>query len=404
MNVEELVRDALREQAAEQPSAEPGFADRVLGARRRRRVRRLAAVATATAAVVAVSVGVPLLDSGKHDVRPAEVTEQRDVHAHPDQSPPRDMIAAGNVALAAYYTTEVVARSETEGVAERTYHLLNPGTGRYEEDDRWSYVAVAPGMKRAAVLERQLPTKRIGLLDLRTRQVEAWITVDHGVGGLAFSPDGERLVATAYAQNPDLRDPVEGEKGKDWMGRWGVPNRLGFHIVELPSGKTTWSPVEADDNVNFREDFAFGADGTTVWSRVVRGNSVRQYHDLRGEKIAAPAAERHLVWEALAGLSPDGRLAAGGLAREKGDKAYTSLLDPRTGKEIGEVRGSGAMAWADDRRLITWERLPGSGTDTYRPRIVLVTIGSEKVVPLTGVREPNETLARTEWEPVFAER
>ncbi|MGY1584933.1 WD40 repeat domain-containing protein [Streptomyces sp. MN13] len=403
MNVEELVRDALREQAAEQPSAEPGFADRVLGARRRRRVRRLAAVATATAAVVAVSVGVPLLGSGKHDVRPAEVTEQRDVHAHPDQSPPRDMIAAGNVALAAYYTTEVVARSETEGVAERTYHLLNPGTGRYEEDDRWSYVAVAPGMKRAAVLERQLPTKRIGLLDLRTRQVDAWITVDHGIGGVAFSPDGSRLVATGYAENPDLRVQTFGGL-KDWMPEFGTDNRTGFHIVELASGKATWSETEPGDDLNFREDFAFGADGTTVWSRVVRGNSVRQYHDLRGEKIAAPAAERHLVWEALAGLSPDGRLAAGGLGREKGDKAYTSLLDPRTGKEIGEVRGSGAMAWADDRRLITWERLPGSGTDTYRPRIVLVTIGSEKVVPLTGVREPNETLARTEWEPVFAER
>ncbi|MGX1129739.1 hypothetical protein RKD49_001929 [Streptomyces glaucescens] len=403
MNVEELVRDALREQAAEQPSAGPAFADRVLGARRRRRVRRFAAVAMATAAVVAVSVGVPLLDSGKDDVRPAEVTEQRDVHAHPDQSPPRDMVAAGNVALAAYYTTEVVARSETEGVAERTYHLLDPGTGRYEEDDRWSYVAVAPGLERAAVLERQLPTKRIGLLDLRTRQVEAWITVDHGIGAVAFSPDGDRLVTTGYAEHPDLRVPAFGGV-KDWVASFDTDNRTGFHIVELSSGKATWSATEPGDDVNFREDFAFGADGTTVWSRVVRGNSVRQYHDLRGDEIAAPAAERHLVWDALAGLSPDGRLAAGGLGREKGEKTYTSLLDPRTGKEVGEVRGNGAMAWADDRRLITWERLPGSGTDTYRPRIVLVTIGSGKVVPLTGVREPNETLARTEWEPVFAER
>jgi len=70
VNVEELVRDALREQAAEQPSAGPEFADRVLVVRRRRRFRRLAAVAMTTAAVVAVSVGVPLLDSGRDDVRP----------------------------------------------------------------------------------------------------------------------------------------------------------------------------------------------------------------------------------------------------------------------------------------------------------------------------------------------
>jgi hypothetical protein len=405
VNVEEVVRDVLREQAEGQPPAGPGFAERVLAARRRRRARRVVSVAVATAAVVVgVSVAVPIVDSGEGDVRPAGVVERRDVHAHPDQSPPRDMVAAGDVALAAYYTSEVVERSESVGVAERTYHLLDPRSGRYEEDDRWSFVAVAPGLKTAAVLERELPARRIGLLDLATGEVETWIPVEHGVGGLAFSPDGKRLVATAYAEHPDLREPIETEHGKDWTVRFGEPNRLGFHLVELSSGKSTWSAVEPRDDINFREDFAFGADGTTVWSRVVRGDSVRQYHDLTGKEIPAPAAERHLVWDALAGLSPDGTLAAGGLGREAGEKAYTDLLDPRSGKRVAEVRGSGAMAWADERRLITWERLPGSGTDTYRPRMVLVTVGSEKVVPLTGVREPNQTLSRTEWEPVFAER
>ncbi|MCL6675337.1 WD40 repeat domain-containing protein, partial [Streptomyces panaciradicis] len=51
MNAEELLRDSLRELAAEQPPADAGFADRVLAARRRRRARTLASVAAATAAV-----------------------------------------------------------------------------------------------------------------------------------------------------------------------------------------------------------------------------------------------------------------------------------------------------------------------------------------------------------------
>lgn len=76
MNVEELVRDSLRDLAAEAPSAGPGFADRVLAVRRRRRTRRIASVAAATAAVVGIAVAVPLLDPGKEDVRPANVLER----------------------------------------------------------------------------------------------------------------------------------------------------------------------------------------------------------------------------------------------------------------------------------------------------------------------------------------
>ena len=117
MNVEELVRDSLRELAVEQPSAGPGFADRVLAVRRRRRTRRLAAVAAAVAAVVAVGVAVPLLDGGKDDVRPAGVLEKDGINAHPDQSPPRDMIAAGDSVLAAYYITRAVHGRRTRGAA-----------------------------------------------------------------------------------------------------------------------------------------------------------------------------------------------------------------------------------------------------------------------------------------------
>ena len=42
--------------------------------------------------------------------------------------------------------------------------------------------------------------------------------------------------------------------------------------------------------------------------------------------------------------------------------------------------------------------------EEYRPRLVLVTIGSDKVVPLSGVREESLNAERQEWEPVFARR
>ena len=40
----------------------------------------------------------------------------------------------------------------------------------------------------------------------------------------------------------------------------------------------------------------------------------------------------------------------------------------------------------------------------YKDHLVLVTIGSEKVVPLSGERDPDDGPQRLAWEPVFAER
>lgn len=79
MNVDELVRDALRDQADGQSPTAPGFADRVLAVRRRRRSRRIASVAATAAAVIAVAVAVPLLDSGTQDVRPSGGVRQTSV-------------------------------------------------------------------------------------------------------------------------------------------------------------------------------------------------------------------------------------------------------------------------------------------------------------------------------------
>ncbi|MEU9442590.1 WD40 repeat domain-containing protein [Streptomyces sp. NPDC048304] len=406
MSVEDLVRGALREQAAQQPPAPAGFADRVLGARRRRRTRRLASVAVATAAVLAVGIGVPLLDSGgKTDVRPSGVLDSRDVVAHPDQGPPRELIAAGRSAMAAYYTVQVVPRGSGHATGERTYWLLNPGTGRYEKDDRWSFVAVAPGLRTAAVLERTLPAPRIGLLDLATRKVERWIPVSHGIGGLAFSGDGRRLVATTYADNPDgFEEVLDSRTGRsEWGPVFDGLSRTGFAVVDVATGKGTWVAVAAGREFLGREDFAFSRAGDLLYSRIVGPrDGMQQFYDFRGRKVAAPANERHLRSDVSARLSPDGRLAAWGLVAEPHHTSYSSIRDPLTGKEIIRVRGAQLVAWADDKRLIAWERDPK--VERYRPRLVLVTIGSGEVVPLSGFQEPNDWYGDRDWEPVFAER
>lgn len=411
MNVEELLRDALREQAAEQPPAGPGFADWVLAVRRRRRNRRLASVAAATAAVVAIAVAVPLLDSGKDDVRPSGVVEPKGVKAHPSQSPPRDLIAAGNTALAAYYVPTTVKRSATEAVSERTYWLLDPKTGKYVKAPRWSIVAVAPGMKTAAVLEKTLPASRIGLLNLATGKVERWIQVDHGVAGLEFSHDGQKLVATTYGENPDQMVKPRGSNG--WSGK-EPSSRTGFYVLDVNSGNGSWSEVklggDASDPmgagfINSRQDFALTRDGRYIWAGNPMGNIGKQFWDLKGVAKPVPENAKYLVWYVDAWNSPSGKLVAGDFA---GKKWHTSsyVVDATTGKKT-EIHGQQLLAWADDKSLIAWDIGKGAKESEYHQRLVLVTIGSDKEVPLSGFRkdsgtDPDNSSGR--WEPVFAER
>ncbi|OSP40449.1 hypothetical protein B7767_26085 [Streptomyces sp. 13-12-16] len=409
MNVDELVRDALREQAAELTAPGPGFADRVLAVRRRRRVRGLVAVAAATAAVITVSVGVPALDSGGGGTGPSGGgVGQTEVVARTGQSPPRELLAAGDVAMGAYFTTEKVRRSEDRLVSERTYWLLDPGTGKYEKDDRWSFAAVAPGLRTAAVLERELPAGRIGLLDLASGEVKRWIPVDHEVGGLAFSPDGRRLVATTYGEDPGLLVKTQDSDGSVV---WDLPltsSRNGFQVIDVASGAGTWTEVRTSDDpldpagfVNARQDFAFNADGRFVWAgRAASGGAALDFFDLDGNAVVPPAREAHLVWHVDAGLSPDGQRLAGDFAG-KTRKTSSWILDPRTGEQVAEVRGQQLLAWADSDSLVAWDI--GADGDEFHQRLVLVTVGSDKVVPLSGFRSPKDD-TKGRWEPVFVRR
>ncbi|MEU6823017.1 WD40 repeat domain-containing protein [Streptomyces atriruber] len=408
MNVADLVRESLREQADRGAPVPGDFADRVLAVRRRRRTRAMVgtSIAVVTAAVVAVAVPAIGSDSEEQGPRPASELQTDDIVAHPGQTPPRELIAAGNTALAAYSTSKKVEQPDGDAVFTRTYRLLDQKTGTYRTDPRWSWLDVAPGMRTAAVLERGLPARRIGLLNLLTGKVERWIPVDHGVGGVEFSPDGRKLVATTYAKSPDLLDkdrPIS--DGKHEEPGPADPSRTGFYVLDVASGKGSWSEVKTKrggfgmSDINTRQDFDFSRDGSLVYSGRIREPS-QQYYDFQGRKKSTPVRERHLHWAVEARLSPNGKLAAGDFAGGIKTTA-TEVLDPLTGKRVAKIPGQQLLAWADDKRLIAWDIEPG--TSEYRNRLVLVTIGSKKTVPLSGYRSSKaDGVGR--WTPVFARR
>ncbi|MGW1291945.1 hypothetical protein [Streptomyces sp. NPDC002533] len=407
MNVEELVRDSLREQARDIAPPRSGFADRILAARRRRRARTLAAAAATTVLVVAAAVGVPtLLDAGPDDGRGVHVVggevSDRGVQSQVDQSPPRDRIAVGDQVLAAYYTHEKVRQSNRDEIVERTYSVLNQKTGRYEKDDRWSFLAVAPGMRTAAVLERELPAPRIGLLDLGTGEVTRWIPLAQGVGGLAFSPDGSKLVATTYDKNPNRAYWSHKVEVNGAYEPWRVPCRTGFAVVDVATGESGWHALPAfsggGGNFGSGEILRFNSDGTLLYEPINMAPGVI-YRDFEGKKVAVPAKEAHVDLRfAPAGLSPDGKLVAGPFAGGVKTTA-TQVLDPRTGERVAKLRGQELLAWVDNERLIAWDIAPGGGE--YENRLVLVGIGSKKTISLSGARTPKDHSSKR-WEPVFA--
>ncbi|MEU9212128.1 WD40 repeat domain-containing protein [Streptomyces sp. NPDC048415] len=397
MNVEDLVRDTFREQAAGGVRTPPDFADRVLAVRRRRRTRTLAGAAVATVAAVAAAVAVPLLDTGGDDVRPAGETNRSDIIAHPDQSPPRDLIAAGDTVLAAFSAVQKVEQPNKDEIITRTYRLLDQRTGRYEKDSRWSLVDVAPGGRTAAVLERELPARRVGLLNLMTGEVDRWIPVPQGAAGIDFSPDGRKLLATTYDKNPDRlywsrRRELIGPHGKV-VEPQGMPSRTGFSVIDVASGKADWHKASswkdsAGRSLNPRSDFLFNLDGKLLYEHTY-DQPYRVYHDLVGRTVPTPPDEKKLV-DVDTGASPDGKLVA----------FPSGVRVLATGKRVPGVPDVALLAWAGNKRLVAWqinEHMSGNPR-----RLVLLTLGTDKLVPLSGYGT-QEYDAR-HWDPLFGRR
>ncbi|MCC3654795.1 WD40 repeat domain-containing protein [Streptomyces sp. S07_1.15] len=400
MNIEQLVRESLREGAEEGQPPPADFADRVLRVRRRRRSRRIVTASVAAVVAIAVAMGVPVLNTD--ETRPAEVTVREDVSARPGQSPPRDLVAAGETALSAYYRYEKEKLPNGDEILHRRWHLYNADTERYEKAD-WAYLDVAPGMETAAVLEK-LPAQRVGLLDLRTGKVRRWLETGHGMAGLEWSPDGRRIVATTYDRNPghyDHTKPVN-VNGKEEPGP--MRSRTGFAVIDAASGESTWHELPAYEDArgylgNAREDMSWNRDGTLLYTDIP-AEPYRQFYDLRGRRVAAPRDEMRSF--SKAGLSPDGRLAAGDFAG-RGEEIATEVLDASTGKRVALQPVQELLAWADSDRLIAWGCDPDrcSGKGEFRQQLVLVDVAGRHVAELTGFRRSGTSKS---WVPVFTRR
>ena len=95
-------------------------------------------------------------------------------------------------------------------------------------------------------------------------------------------------------------------------------SRTGFLLLDLAErGGGIWHRVPSS-SAGGRADFAFTRDDKHLFaaggglSTLIRP----KFYDLSGKETAAPANEKHLRWDVPARLSPNGKLAALGLAEE----------------------------------------------------------------------------------------
>ncbi|GHH40497.1 hypothetical protein [Streptomyces candidus] len=366
-----------------------------------------AGIVAAVVAAAAIAVTLTMGGNGEQGQQSSAKSAGPDVTARPDQSPPRDLIAAGKIALSAYHTTKDVKQPNGDVIRTYNWRLLNTNTGRYEETD-WAWLSVAPGMQTAAVLERGLPAKRVGLLSLATGKVTRWIDVDKGVGGVQFSPDGKKLLATAYGLNPDrmFMDTPQQVNGKKQPGP--KASRTGFYAIDVATGKADFADRPADKTAVLmpgggRKDFRWSHDSKLLWEYRT-DNPGRIFYTLKGSETQAPKAEAHLDY-AEAGLSPDGNLVAGSFAGKKG-QIISEVLDARTGKRAALVPGQQLLAWADDKHLVAWSCDPEQcdpGRGEFRNQLILVGPEDETVTPLSGFREA-KLHYDGRWNPVFTRR
>ncbi|MFG1824648.1 hypothetical protein ACGFIJ_19360 [Microbispora bryophytorum] len=396
------------------------LAGRALRRRSRLRLTRFAGAVSCAAVVAAVALLVPLVvaprfappvDTGGAPVvvpvQPyRQTTPAQDVLADTENSPPKTMIAAGRVAVSAYYTW----RSRTVAgrkVLDRTWYLLDQVTGSYEKTE-WGWAEVAPGLRWAAVLEKDLPVRRIGIFDMETRQMRAWVPVDHPVGGVAWSPDGTRLLATTYDESPDLDMTSVDERrcparAAATPGNPGRPpfqmistSRTGFYVVDAATATAgDFHAVDPclTDNSNVRRDFRWSDDGALVREASNIWKRPDAFYDLDGRPHDAP--DGYVLTESQAGVSPDGTLLAGR------DGMPTKVTELSTGKVVGRQQVLQLRAWADDRRLVALGCAGTCGSE-FHNGLVLVGVDGKDMVQLSVYRKNSQQPEA--WEPVLTLR
>jgi hypothetical protein len=385
---ETIVRSTLDEWA-EEARVPAGLADRALRGRTRRRSVKIALVGGTSAllagatAVVLVSAGGAVRPSQEVAFEPVSLSAETSVRTDLGSGFPSRLVAAGHMAVAAYYTSNT-SMGTVGGTVRRTWHLYNPSAGKYEKTD-WAYLSVAPGMQRAAVLKGPLPTARVGVLDMSTRKVTRWIKVDKPVGGLAWSPDGRRLLLTSYASNPDAPDGA------------AQPPRTGYYIVDSAADPGVFHALPGSpDNGSSRQDLGWSRDGKLIWAPTAT-LPTKIFYDLDGRRRPAPPHEAGDQEEA--GLSPNGTLLP---AFGPSPGPAVTVTEVGSGRKVAVLPIQQALAWADDGRLfaVGCDVKKCEGKGEFRNRLLLVTLKG-KITPLTGYRHSDRAGS---WTPVFTHR
>ncbi|MGP4098110.1 hypothetical protein [Nonomuraea sp. KM90] len=375
-----LLRDTLEEWAGE-ARVPHDLADRAL---RRRAWKPVGAAVLVAVMIVAVAVFVGGRREPERVVVPATgITlparpspAPTDVRTDTGNSPPAKLIAAGGMAVSAYYVTRREEISETEQRVRRTWSLYDPRTGGYEETP-YAWVDVAPGLQVAAVLEGDLISRRLGVLDLNTRRMLTWIDLEHPVGSVAWSPDGTRILATAYSRYPDL---LEGKGDQAAPPRGGSP-RIGYYIVDVRAGTADYH-VLPPYNLNGRQDLGWSLDGTMIWTPTDTDPD-RIFLTLDGRRREAPQDQRYVGYSRISATSPDGRLVLGR------DGLPTEITEVATGRVAGRQRVLQLHAWADNDNVLALG-CAGRCEDEFDNGLVLVSVDGSRMTQLAANRKSDK--------------
>ncbi|MFD0469207.1 hypothetical protein ACFQ0B_13495 [Nonomuraea thailandensis] len=317
-----LLRDTLEDWAGE-ARVPAGLADRAL---RRRTWRPYGAAVLVAAMIAAVAVFVTGQREPEPVVRPlTPITlpprpspAPADVRTDTEHSPPAKLVAAGRMAVSAYHVRTLEPVSGEQKRVRRTWSLYDPRTGGYERTP-WAWVDVAPGLQAAAVIEGDLLGRRVGVMDLNTRQMLGWYELEHSVGSVAWSPDGTRILATAYSGYPDL---MQGEGDELGPVRTASP-RTGYYIIDVPAGEAVYHELgplpngltrDAEHtNGNGRQDFGWSLDGRLIWGPTT-GTPDRVFYTPDGVQQEPPEGERYRRGTNLSATSPTAASCWGGTA------------------------------------------------------------------------------------------
>jgi hypothetical protein len=382
-----LLRDTLEEWASE-ARVPHDLADRAL---RRRAWLPIGATVLAVGLAVAVAVFAFGLRGDNTTVRPATdgvsvparpTVTSTDVRGDEGNAPPRKLVAAGNVALSAYYVTKTEKLEGNWVRDRRVWSLYDPRDDAYEQTP-WAWVDVAPGLQLAAVVEGDLIGKKVGILDMNTRQIKAWIGLEHSVGSVVWSPDGTKVLATAYSEYPD-RWQVLGKDARTMT--MPESTRIGYYVIDVATGEAAYhelgpmSERGSPGNSNARQDLGWSLDGSLLWQPSnTRPDKV--FLDLDGRQREAPAGDQYVYYTGRSKVSPDGKLVLGR------DGLPTRITD-RSGAVVGKQSVLQLLAWADNDNVVALGCAGKCGNE-FDNGLVLVSVDGSRMTQLTGSRDRN---------------